>query len=164
MGWGVLELLGTRLTHVAHGIVHAAEDAPLADRLVDIDDGLRAVMAQYSPKEAAIESIFFAKDASAASKLGHARGVILLALRRGSVLTHEYAPAMVKRAVGASGRADKAQVARMVQAVLRLKEIAQADAADALAIAITHIQSAPARAIAERVNREAGTRGTRIRG
>ncbi|MGZ3417265.1 MAG: crossover junction endodeoxyribonuclease RuvC [Polyangiales bacterium] len=148
MGWGVLEVLGTRITHVAHGIVHAEEGAPLVDRLLDIDDGVREVIARYSPNEAGIESIFFAKDASAAAKLGHARGVILLALRRGNVATHEYAPALVKRAVGASGRADKAQVARMVQAVLRLKVLPKADAADALAIALTHVQSAPARAIA----------------
>jgi crossover junction endodeoxyribonuclease RuvC len=148
MGWGVLEVLGTRITHVAHGIVHAKEGAPLVDRLLEIDDGVREVIARYTPREAGIESIFFAKDASAAAKLGHARGVILLALRRGNVATHEYPPALVKRAVGANGRADKAQVARMVQAVLRLKELPKADAADALAIALTHVQSAPARAIA----------------
>jgi crossover junction endodeoxyribonuclease RuvC len=149
MGWGVVEVRGTRLSHVAHGIVHADEDLPLAARLVLIDDGLREILERFRPEEAGVESIFFGLDAGAAAKLGHARGVILLALQRAAVRIHEYPPALVKRAVGASGRADKAQVARMVQAMLALEQIPKADAADALALAITHVQSAPARAIAE---------------
>lgn len=148
MGWGVLSVAGTRVEHVAHGIVDAHDDLPLAKRLVIIDDALREICLRYRPSEAGVESIFFAKDATAAAKLGHARGVILLNLQRHDVLIHEYAPALVKRAMGASGRADKAQVARMVQMFLRLKEIPRADAADALAIAIAHVQSAPARLIA----------------
>lgn len=153
MGWGVLEVNGTRLTHVAHGIVHAKDDLTLAERLLIIDDGLRELLAQYKPREAGVESIFFAKDATSAAKLGHARGVILLALQRANVEIFEYAPALVKRAVGASGRADKAQVARVVQAILALREIPKADAADALALAITHVNSAPARAIAAAARR-----------
>lgn len=153
MGWGVLEVNGTRLTHVAHGIVHADEDLSLAERLVLIDDGLREILERFRPKEAGVESIFFAKDATAAAKLGHARGVILLALQRADVEIHEYPPALVKRAVGASGRADKAQVARVVQAILALRELPKADAADALALAITHVNSAPARAIAAAARR-----------
>ncbi len=148
VGWGILEVLGTRIVHVAHGIVRANEERPLSERLLEIDDGVRAVIARYSPREAGVESIFFAKDASAAAKLGHARGVILLALQRGGVSLAEYPPAVVKRALGANGRADKAQVARMVQAILGLRDVPVADAADALAIAITHVQSAPARRIA----------------
>lgn len=148
MGWGVLEVAGTRLTHVAHGVVRADESAPLAQRLIAIDRGVREVIARHAPKEAGVESIFFGQDASAAAKLGHARGVILLALVQAGVALHEYPPATVKRAVGASGRAEKLQVARVVQAMLRLRELPPADAADALAIAITHVQSAPARAIA----------------
>lgn len=153
MGWGVLEVNGTRLTHVAHGIVHAEGDVSLAARLLIIDDGLREIIARYRPREAGVESLFFAKDPSAAAKLGHARGVILLALQRAGVEVHEYAPALVKRAVGASGRADKAQVARVVQAILALREIPKADAADALALAITHVNSAPVRAIAAAARR-----------
>jgi crossover junction endodeoxyribonuclease RuvC len=157
VGWGVVSVAGTRVAHVAHGIVRAPQEASLAERLLVIDDGVREVVARYTPREAGIESLFFAKDASAAAKLGHARGVILLALHRGGVRLHEYAPAVVKRALGANGRADKAQVARMVQAVLGLREIPQADAADALAIAITHVQSAPARAIAALAGGRPGT-------
>ena len=148
VGWGVVAVAGSRIAHVAHGILHAVEGDALADRLLTIDDGLRAVIARHQPSEAGVESIFFAKDPSAAAKLGHARGVILLALRRGGVAVHEYAPALVKRAVGANGRAEKAQVAMMVRAILGLRELPKADAADALAIAIAHVHSAPARRIA----------------
>ncbi len=148
MGWGIIDVAGTRLTHVAHGIVKAGDDQPLAERLRIIDDGLREVLAKHRPAEAGLESIFFAKDATAAAKLGHARGVILLALHRAGIVVGEYPPALVKRAVGAGGRAEKAQVARIVQAILRLTEIPKADAADALAIAIAHVHSAPMRMIA----------------
>lgn len=155
MGWGVLEVNGTRLAHVAHGIVHADEDLPLAARLLIIDDGLREILERFKPREAGVESIFFGLDASASAKLGHARGVILLGLQRAGVDIHEYAPALVKRAVGASGRADKKQVALVVQAILALRAAPKADAADALAIAITHVNSAPARAIAAAARRRA---------
>lgn len=148
MGWGVLRVAGTRIDHVAHGVLRANEDLSLAKRLVIIDDGLKEICAKYRPNEAGVESIFFAKDATAAAKLGHARGVILLNLQRHDVAVHEYPPALVKRAVGASGRADKGQVARIVMAFLRLKELPPVDASDALAIAIAHVNSAPARLIA----------------
>lgn len=153
MGWGVLEVTGTRLAHVAHGIVHADPELSLAERLVTIEEGLREVLERHRPTEAGVEAMFFAKDASSAAKLGHARGVILLTLQHARVAIHEYPPALVKRAVGASGRADKAQVARIVQAVLALRELPKADAADALAIAIAHVHSAPARAIAAAARR-----------
>jgi crossover junction endodeoxyribonuclease RuvC len=148
LGWGVVSVTGNRLTHVAHGTIDADVRAPLAERLATMDDGLRKAIADYAPAEAGVESLFFAKDASAAAKLGHARGVVLLALHRGGVAVHEYPPATVKRAVGAHGRADKSQIALMVRAMLALREIPQADAADALAIAITHVQCAPMRKIA----------------
>lgn len=148
MGWGILSALGNRLEHIAHGVIDADDDLPLSERLVIIDDGLREVLARYRPTEAGVESIFYAKDATAAAKLGHARGVILLALQRQNVAIHEYPPALVKRAVGASGRAEKSQVARIVMSILRLKETPRVDASDALAIAIAHVHSAPARAIA----------------
>jgi crossover junction endodeoxyribonuclease RuvC len=148
MGWGVLRVLGNRLEHIAHGVIDADDDLSLAKRLVIIDDGLREVLARYSPEEAGVESIFYAKDATAAAKLGHARGVILLQLQRHNVAIHEYPPALVKRAVGAGGRAEKSQVARIVMSILRLKETPRVDASDALAIAIAHVHSAPARAIA----------------
>ncbi len=146
VGWGLVEVLGTQLRHLGHGIVRADADA-LADRLLVIDDGVREVLTKERPDEVAVESIFFGKDPTAAVKLGHARGVVLLAILRARLKVHEYTPAMVKKALGGSGRSDKAQVAAMVRAVLRLTETPKADAADALAIAIAHVQAAPIRRI-----------------
>jgi crossover junction endodeoxyribonuclease RuvC len=137
-GWGVVEQRGTRVLHVAHGIVHTDEKAPIAERLVVIERELVRVIGEHAPAEASVESIFFAKDAQAAAKLGHARGVALLVCARAHVAVFEYAPALVKRAVAGSGRAEKAQVAQMVRVLLGLPEVPRADAADALAIAIVH--------------------------
>jgi crossover junction endodeoxyribonuclease RuvC len=148
LGWGVVDVTGTRLTHVAHGVIHTDEKAHLGARLLHIDDALRVVIETHRPREAGVEAIFFAKDASAAAKLGHARGVVLLALQRAGVGIFEYPPASVKRAVAGRGRAEKSQVALMVRAILRLNELPRADAADALAIAICHVHAAPARRIA----------------
>ncbi len=142
-GWGVVEPRGTRLLHVAHGIVHTDAEAPIADRLVVIERELVAVIAAHAPTEASVESLFFAKDAQAAAKLGHARGVALLVCARAGLEVAEYAPALVKRAVAGNGRADKAQVAQMVRVLLGLVEVPRADAADALAIALVHARRIP---------------------
>lgn len=142
-GWGVVAREGTRLAHVAHGVIRVDEGAPLAERLVAIERGLVEVVERERPACASVETLFFAKDAQAAAKLGHARGVALLVCARADLEVNEYAPALVKRAIAASGRAEKAQVAAMVRVVLRLREIPQADAADALALALTHLQHAP---------------------
>jgi crossover junction endodeoxyribonuclease RuvC len=139
-GWGVVDRRGTRLVHVAHGIVHTDETAAIALRLVTIEAALIEVVRVHRPVEASVEAIFFAKDAQAAAKLGHARGVALLVCARASVEVHEYAPARVKLAVAGHGRAEKAQVAQMVRVVLGLKVAPEGDAADALALAIAHLQ------------------------
>jgi crossover junction endodeoxyribonuclease RuvC len=139
-GWGVVDRRGTRLVHVAHGIVHTDETAAIALRLVTIEAALIEVVRVHKPVEASVEAIFFAKDAQAAAKLGHARGVALLVCARASVEVHEYAPARVKLAVAGHGRAEKAQVAQMVRVVLGLKVAPEGDAADALALAIAHLQ------------------------
>lgn len=141
LGWGVVEKVGSRLTHIAHGTISPKESLPLADRLVILEEGLIAVLEKHAPREAAAETIFFAKDAQAAAKLGHARGVALLACAREGLTIAEYPPARVKRTVAGIGRAEKAQVAQMVKAILKLPEVPQADAADALAVAITHLQN-----------------------
>ena len=107
-----------------------------------IDIELRAVIDQYRPDAAAVETLFFHKDAQAASKLGHARGVVLLALCRAAVSIAEYSPALVKRSIGGSGAADKRQVALIVKAALGLDELPRADATDALALAMTHLRVA----------------------
>lgn len=143
LGWGVVERVGSRVTHVAHGVVDTDEKAPLCDRLIEIDDALQVVLAEHAPTAAAVEGIFFAKDASAAAKLGHARGVVLVRLARAGLTAAEYAPAKVKRAVLGSGLATKAQVAQIVMGILRLPSLPRVDAADALAIALAHLAIAP---------------------
>lgn len=152
-GWGLVERRGTRLAHVAHGIVHTDERAPIAERLVVIERALVEVIAGHTPDEASVEALFFAKDAQAAAKLGHARGVALLVCARAGLGVHEYPPALVKRAVAGNGRAEKTQVAQMVRVVLGLAEPPRADAADALALAVTHLMRVPALVAAHRSRR-----------
>lgn len=141
LGWGVVEREGTRLVHVAHGVIDTDTEQGLAPRLLEIDDGLAAVIAEHRPAVGAIESLFFAKDAQSAAKLGHARGVVLLRLSRAGLELHEYPPALVKRTIVGKGAADKRQVALVVRALLRLDSAPRSDAADALAIAVTHLQA-----------------------
>jgi len=139
-GWGVVERIGTRLIHRAHGIVHTDVNEALGERLVEIEAALVDVVRVHAPTEASIESIFFDKNAQSAAKLGHARGVGLLVCARAGLSVAEYPPALVKRAVAGSGAAEKGQVAQMIRVVLGLREAPKADAADALAVAVAHLQ------------------------
>lgn len=141
-GWGVVERRGTRLVHHGHGIVHTDETAPIAVRLVTIERELVEVVRVHAPEAASVEALFFAKDAQAAAKLGHARGVALLVCARAGLDVFEYPPARVKRTVAGSGRAEKGQVAQMIRVLLGLAAAPPADAADALAVAVTHLQHA----------------------
>ncbi len=143
-GWGVVARRGTRLVHVAHGIF-ALGDGELSLRLADFERELDAVVREYRPAQASVESLFFHKDPQAAAKLGHARGVALMVCGRAALDVFEYAPARVKRTVAAHGRADKAQVAQMIRVILSLAAAPPSDAADALALAVTHLQNALAR-------------------
>jgi crossover junction endodeoxyribonuclease RuvC len=138
----VVEREGTRLVHVAHGVIDTDTEQGLAPRLVEIDDALEEVIREFRPEIGAVESLFFSKDPQSAAKLGHARGVVLLRLTRAGMALHEYSPALVKRTVVGRGAADKKQVAMVVTAMLRLTAPPRADAADALAIAVTHLQAA----------------------
>jgi crossover junction endodeoxyribonuclease RuvC len=140
LGWGVVERDGNRLRHVAHGVIHLRSGTALASRLSHIASALSEVVALQQPGVAAVESLFFHKDAQAAAKLGHARGVVLLCLEQAGVEIAEYAPARVKRTVVGHGQADKRQVALMVRALLGLAAPPPSDAADALALAITHLR------------------------
>jgi crossover junction endodeoxyribonuclease RuvC len=142
-GWGVVERRGTRLVHRAHGVVRADERQAMAQRLVTIERELASVVREQAPEVASVETLFFAKDAQAAAKLGHVRGVALLVCARVGLEVYEYAPARVKRAVAGNGRAEKAQVAQMMRVLLGLVAAPPADAADALALAVTHLQHAP---------------------
>ena len=139
-GWGVVERRGTRLVHLGHGVI-ALGDGPLAERLVALEQALDEVVRAHHPSQASVETLFFHKDAQAAAKLGHARGVALLVCARASLAVHEYAPARVKRTVAAHGRADKSQVAQMMRVMLGLASVPAADASDALALAVTHLQN-----------------------
>jgi crossover junction endodeoxyribonuclease RuvC len=139
-GWGMVARRGTRLVHLAHGVVELGE-GPLAGRLVELERELDAVVRQHEPKQASVETLFFHKDPQAAAKLGHARGVALLVCARAGLDVFEHAPARVKRTVAAHGRADKSQVAQMIRVILSLHELPPSDAADALALAVTHLQN-----------------------
>jgi crossover junction endodeoxyribonuclease RuvC len=143
LGWGVVVSEGNRLSHVAHGVIDASPTLSLAKRLALIDAELHDVILRYRPAVGSVETLFFYKDAQAAAKLGHARGVVLLALARANVDVAEYAPAHVKRAITGKGNADKRQVAHMIRALLALSEEPRSDAADALALAVTHCRRAP---------------------
>ncbi|MBN2194297.1 MAG: crossover junction endodeoxyribonuclease RuvC [Polyangiaceae bacterium] len=140
LGWGFVRREGARLRHIAHGILHLDPSEPLALRLLDIDQRLDALLLEYRPDVASVETLFFHKDAQAAAKLGHARGVVLAALARRRVNVFEYAPAHVKRTIAGTGQAKKPQVAAMVRVLLALPDLPPADAADALALALTHLR------------------------
>lgn len=140
LGWGVVSREGNRLRHVAHGVIHLKAGERLSSRLATISSSLTEVVSCQRPGVAAVESLFFHRDPQAAAKLGHARGVVLLCLEQAGLEIAEYAPARVKRTIVGNGQADKRQVALMVRALLGLAEPPASDAADALAIAITHLR------------------------
>jgi crossover junction endodeoxyribonuclease RuvC len=143
LGWGVIQAEGNRVHHVAHGVIHPDVSLPLERRLLFIDVELTLVIERYRPDVASVETLFFHRDPQAAAKLGHARGVVLLGLARAGVDLAEYAPAQVKQAVTGKGNADKRQVAHMIRALLALDAPPASDAADALALAVTHCRRGP---------------------
>jgi crossover junction endodeoxyribonuclease RuvC len=120
-------------------VIRVKESAPIHERLDAIHRGVCEVLAEHKPDAVAIEDIFFARYAQAALILGHARGVALLAAAQAGLAVATYPPAVVKRAIVGSGRAEKSQVAQLVAALLGLRELPGVDATDALAIAITHL-------------------------
>jgi crossover junction endodeoxyribonuclease RuvC len=149
-GWGVVQLEGTRLVHIGSGTIAVSEKLPLAKRLRSIHGALEQVIAEHQPGAVAVEEIFFAKYANAALKLGHARGVALLVAAQADLDLHEYPPAIVKRTVVGRGAADKVQMGRLVTALLGLRAPPEEDEADALAVAITHIQASRSAAVGRR--------------
>jgi crossover junction endodeoxyribonuclease RuvC len=129
---------GNRLSHVANGQVKTDPKASLPERLVTLDRELAAVIAQYRPESGAVEEVFVNQNGQSTLKLGQARGVCLLALARAGLPVAEYAPTLVKKALVGTGGADKTQVQSMLKVLLPGVQLAGADAADALAVAITH--------------------------
>jgi crossover junction endodeoxyribonuclease RuvC len=137
-GWGVIASERGRHRLVAAGVVRTRATDPFDVRLMQIHAGVCAVIAEHRPEASAIEEIFQHKSAESALRLGMARGVALLALAQADLAPVGYNPMVVKRSVGADGRADKAGVAKMVRLLLGIEDVLAADASDALAIAITH--------------------------
>jgi crossover junction endodeoxyribonuclease RuvC len=137
-GWGVVESDGNRLVFIGCGSVEPPEALPLSRRLLAIHDGLVAVLREFSPAEAAVEQTFVNKDGVATLKLGQARGVAMLVPAAFGIPVLEYAPNQVKKTVVGAGHADKNQVMVMLKILLPKAEPKSPDAADALAIAVTH--------------------------
>jgi crossover junction endodeoxyribonuclease RuvC len=137
-GWGVIEAVANRLAFVACGSVETDERTALTERLVVIHDGLRRVIDEFRPDEAAVEATFVNKDAAATLKLGKARGVALLVPGLAGLRVAEYAPNVVKKSIVGAGHGDKVQVRMMVGVLLPRADPSSDDAADALAVAVTH--------------------------
>ncbi|MCA1593238.1 MAG: crossover junction endodeoxyribonuclease RuvC [Acidobacteria bacterium] len=147
-GWGVIEGDRRRYGLVEYGTVKARPRERFAARLLKISEGVEALLARFQPDVCAVEESFFAVNPKTALQLGHVRGVILLAAERAGVEIAEYSPRLVKQTVVGYGAAEKHQVQEMVRVLLSLKEPPHpSDAADALALAITHFHHAglPAR-------------------
>ena len=137
-GWGIITLTGSRLSHVAHGVISPDDKAPFATRLLTLFEAIAAVIAQYAPDEAAVEETFLNSNAASTLKLGHARAAALIAPAQAGLPVAEYAAKVVKKAVVGTGGADKTQVAFMIARLLPTAGSPTADAADALAVAIAH--------------------------
>ncbi|MDR0967167.1 MAG: crossover junction endodeoxyribonuclease RuvC [Myxococcales bacterium] len=142
LGAGIVEREGSRVRHVAHALLTPKDFDTLPDKLAYLFDGLTEIIEAHRPEVASIETVFHGKNAHSAIVLAHARGVALLAAARADLPVFEYAPAQVKRAVGASGSAAKEVVTRLVCSILALETVERADCADALAVALCHLNHA----------------------
>jgi len=137
-GWGLIRAEGNRLSHVANGQLKTDSSAPLPKRLAHLADQLEALIADNRPETAAVEEVFVNQNPQSTLKLGQARGVVIMVAARAGIDVGEYAARLVKKAVVGVGNAEKAQVHAMVSRLLPGAKIAGPDAADALAVAITH--------------------------
>ena len=140
-GYGIVDQQGNRLVHVDNGAIFTDSATDFPGRLKSIFDGLSAIIAEFKPDQVAIENIFFSNNVQSALKLGQARGAAIVAAVNAGLPVAEYSALQVKQAVVGQGRAEKGQVQKMLKALLSLPETAQADASDALAVAICHINS-----------------------
>jgi crossover junction endodeoxyribonuclease RuvC len=150
-GWGVIDIAGNRLMFVGCGSVETREGMALAERLLLIHQGLAKVLGDFRPEEAAVEQTFVNKDGVATLKLGQARGVAMLAPAVFGISVAEYAPNQVKKTVVGAGHADKNQIQVMLKILLPKADPKTADAADALAIAITHAHHRQSVALKQKV-------------
>jgi crossover junction endodeoxyribonuclease RuvC len=141
-GYGIISKEGNRLIHVDNGAIFTQSATDFPQRLQQIFAGLSTIIEQYQPEAVAVESVFLAKNAQSALKLGQARGAAIVAAVCVGLSVFEYSALQVKQAVVGSGRAEKQQVQHMIKVLLNLPEIAQEDASDALAVAVCHAHSA----------------------
>ena len=137
-GWGLVDIEGNRLSFIACGSVATDDQAALASRLLAIYEGLVCVVDEFRPDEAAVEATFVNRDAVATLKLGQARGIALLVPALAGVAVAEYAPNLVKKTIVGGGHCEKAQIRMMIGVLLPKADPKSHDAADALAIAVTH--------------------------
>lgn len=137
-GWGVIDVQGNHLRHIADGRISPPASLSLPERLAFLDRELETLLATWQPDTAAVEETFVNKNAASTLKLGQARGVVLLAPARKGLFVAEYATNLVKKSVVGTGHAEKGQVAMMVGVLLNIRHEGSADAADALAVAICH--------------------------
>lgn len=141
MGVGILEANGSRYELVAFETVRIPKSLALAERLKEIYRSVQKVIQRYGPEVVALENVFFGKDVRSLVKMGEARACVMLAAAEKQIPVVEYPPARVKEAISGNGRASKVQVQQMVKHLLRLKGVPPVDAADALAVALCHLQS-----------------------
>lgn len=142
-GYGLVKTSASgALKLIDYGVITTPAKKPMAERLIQLHHRLKEVLGNYQPQEGAVEQLFFQKNVTTALSVGQARGVVLLTLGLSGVVVKEYSPQDVKQAVTGYGAADKTQMQRMVQTLLYMEELPKPDdAADALAVAICHIQS-----------------------
>jgi crossover junction endodeoxyribonuclease RuvC len=136
-GFGIIEIQRRQAVYIGSGCIRM-QSKSMPSRLAEIYTGLNQIIEQYEPTVSAIEQVFMYRNAASALKLGQARGVAIVACVQGGLLVHEYAPTQIKLAVVGKGHADKTQVQHMVKVLLSLSNTPQADAADALAVALCH--------------------------
>jgi crossover junction endodeoxyribonuclease RuvC len=137
-GWGIVDKQGSQLRFVGAGIVQSSPKAELYHRLMELSEGLHAVIAAHHPDVGAIEETFATANGASTLKLGQARGALILTMSQQGLPVHEYAATLVKKTVVGVGRAEKGQVIHMVRHLLPGSNVEQSDAADALAVAICH--------------------------
>lgn len=148
-GYGLVKIEGNKLSHVISGQIINRPSYQFQLRLKNIYDGLKKIIDEYSPDLVAIENIFHAKNIQSALKLGHARGVAILAAVNSGIYVYEYTPLQIKTSVVGYGGAEKEQVQKMVKEILNLPQILPEDESDALAVAICHINSSKIKNIIE---------------
>lgn len=141
-GYGVVEYIGNKFSIVDVGTICTEASLELSDRLLTLSNSLEELITKYKPDAMAVEELFFNTNVKTAIKVGHGRGVALLAAAKANIKVYEYTPLQVKQAVVGYGRAKKEQVQQMVKVLLNLEKIPKPDdAADALAVAICHAHS-----------------------